>query len=117
MADNKTIQNKADQGAPQGGVPNGEAMETNDDAALETEKLKEEINILKAENSTLKEDLDAANQEMAKLKANDHSAPQIASQAFKVIKEYAGIKDGTIVESTDKSEIVHMVKQGYWKAK
>lgn len=117
MADNKAIQNKADQGAPQGGVPNGEAIETNADIALETEKLKEEINILKAENLTLKDELDAANQEIVKLKSNDHSTSRITPQAFKVVKEYAGIRDGTIVESTDKSEIVHMVKQGYWIAR
>lgn len=64
---------------------------------------------------------------MADKKPIQNKAEQSASQGvapvgknhaqYTVIKEYCGVEKGTIVESTDKSEIAHMLKNGYWKAK
>lgn len=118
MADDKSIQNKAEQGASQGGAPNGETQPSIDQATGLLTITQEEVEALKAENDALKSDLDARHQEIEALKAKGDVATKTSkSQVFTVSKEYAGIARGAIVESTDKSEIAHMVKQGYWKAK
>lgn len=58
-----------------------------------------------------------------KAESPDHNTKQDNAYAtsscdeFEVVKEYAGIKVGEIKISKDRSEIAHMVKQGYWKAK